>query len=196
MMACAGFDGVFIDRYGFDDGGSALECSISDLLAAPPLLSANGRCLFFPLTAYRENLQHSCTPGEWQIRRDRALSPVLAQWIDGFTVPQTKESDSFHWCESRGTFIVKNGLDHARRVRLEMELDTFTDQPAPLRIEGSLVSGEYLISKERRRIVWTGFVPPGKHSIRLARECPSTTGVHHPCECVFRVYALSLRELE
>src|SRR5260370_11272266 len=84
MLACAGFDGVFIDRYGFDDGGSALECSISDLLAAPPLLSANGRCLFLPLTAYRENLQHSCTPGEWQIRRDPALSPVLAQSLAGF----------------------------------------------------------------------------------------------------------------
>jgi phosphoglycerol transferase len=196
VLVCAGFDGIYIDRYGYEDGAASLECPISDVLGASPIESADGRFLFFPLTSYRECLRTRYSPSDWKDLHERALFPVLVQWTGGLTAPATKESGSIHWCEERATLTVTNDLNYARRVRLEMKVDAFFNPKAPLTIEGSLLSGEYLISNEPRCISWTGLVPPGIHSIDFV--CPNQRGVATPDRRSFtiRVQALTLQELE
>jgi hypothetical protein len=196
ILAYAGFDGVYIDRNGFDDGGASLECCISDILATSPLTSADGRYLFFPLISYGEDLRRRCTPSEWQTRRDQALCPIRSRWNRGFAVPETTRSESCRWCASAGTLTLENCLTYPRRVRLEMDLETSSDRPAHLAIEGALVSGDYTISKERRRIVWTGFIPPGAHDIHFTCDGPRVVAPLDPRTLVFRVHAFSLKELE
>ena len=196
ILAFAEFDGIFIDRTGYEDGAASVECPISDVLGASPIESADGRFLFFSLTSYRETLRTRYAPSDWNALHDRALFPVFSQWTGGLTAPASKESGSIHWGEERATLTVTNGLNYARRVRLEMKVDAFFNPKAPLRIEGSLLSGEYLISNEPRCISWTGLVPPGIHSIDFV--CPNQRGVATPDRRSFtiRVQALTLQELE
>lgn len=56
----AGFGGIYLDRWGFADGGSALEAELTGLLGVGPLASADGRLSFFSLTEYsrRKKIAH------------------------------------------------------------------------------------------------------------------------------------------
>jgi phosphoglycerol transferase len=51
-VVAAGFRGLWLDRYGYRDGGAKAEASLCRLLRAQPLRSGNRRWLFFDLRAY------------------------------------------------------------------------------------------------------------------------------------------------
>jgi hypothetical protein len=53
----AGFAGICIDRFGFADRGVAIEAQLSTLLGLAPMVSRDGRRLFYPLD--RNGLQRS-----------------------------------------------------------------------------------------------------------------------------------------
>ena len=49
-LSQAGFEGVYIDTYGFEDGGTKLISEIKEALATEPLVSDNRRFCFFEMT--------------------------------------------------------------------------------------------------------------------------------------------------
>jgi phosphoglycerol transferase len=52
-----GFDGIYIDRFGYPDRAAELEGELSDLLGVEPLVSPDGRRSFFSLLSYKEKGQ-------------------------------------------------------------------------------------------------------------------------------------------
>jgi phosphoglycerol transferase len=44
-----GFRGVYVDRYGYGDGGAAVETELEKLLGRRPMVSADERLTFFPV---------------------------------------------------------------------------------------------------------------------------------------------------
>ena len=52
QLALSGFSGVYVDRSGFADGGTALEAELSRLLGVEPMVSRGGGQTFFDMTAY------------------------------------------------------------------------------------------------------------------------------------------------
>jgi phosphoglycerol transferase len=77
VLAFAEFDGIFLDRLGFDDQGRELECQITTALGVGPLVSPDGRFSFFNLMSYREQLKHGFSAAEWQSRHQAALDPPV-----------------------------------------------------------------------------------------------------------------------
>lgn len=49
-LSQAGFEGIYIDTYGFEDGGTKLISEIKEVLATEPLVSDNQRFCFFEMT--------------------------------------------------------------------------------------------------------------------------------------------------
>jgi len=52
-----GFEGIYIDRFGYPDRAAELEGELSDLLEVEPLVSPDGRRSFFSLLSYKEKRQ-------------------------------------------------------------------------------------------------------------------------------------------
>jgi phosphoglycerol transferase len=48
-LADAGFSGIYIDRFGYADGGAAIEQELRAMLATAPIVSRSGRLSFFAL---------------------------------------------------------------------------------------------------------------------------------------------------
>lgn len=48
-LVAIGFDGIYIDRFGYADNAAALEAALHDHLEISPIVSANGRLAFFDL---------------------------------------------------------------------------------------------------------------------------------------------------
>jgi hypothetical protein len=49
-----GFDGIYIDRFGYPDRAAKLESELGELLDVEPLVSPDGRKSFFSLLSYKE----------------------------------------------------------------------------------------------------------------------------------------------
>lgn len=47
----AGFDGVYVDRFGYQDGGQRIESELAERLGVAPMVSADGRRAFFSLAS-------------------------------------------------------------------------------------------------------------------------------------------------
>jgi len=56
----AGFGGLLIDRYGFTDGGCAIEAAFRTALGVEPLVSPNNRLVFFTLAGCEGGACDSC----------------------------------------------------------------------------------------------------------------------------------------
>jgi phosphoglycerol transferase len=48
-VRAAGFGGIYVDRFGYEDGGARLESELASAVGSPPLVSKNGRLSFFDL---------------------------------------------------------------------------------------------------------------------------------------------------
>ena len=52
-ISAAGFRGIYLDRYGFEDMGAELETKLSNLLETRPIISLDKRLVFFEIPEYK-----------------------------------------------------------------------------------------------------------------------------------------------
>jgi hypothetical protein len=69
ILSAVGFEGVYLDRFGYADNGAAAESELRGLLGVEPLASSDGRLLFFDLRGYSERLQRERTSAELEALR-------------------------------------------------------------------------------------------------------------------------------
>jgi hypothetical protein len=63
-LSLAGFNGIYVDSYGYTDSGSEIISGLSRILITSPLKSENGRLYFFDMTLYNSQLKSRLTPEE------------------------------------------------------------------------------------------------------------------------------------
>ena len=51
-VTAAGYDGIYVDRYGYPDGGAALQAELRATLHTEPVVSPNNRLFFFRLIGH------------------------------------------------------------------------------------------------------------------------------------------------
>ncbi|HZN07606.1 MAG TPA: hypothetical protein VFB65_12515, partial [Pyrinomonadaceae bacterium] len=84
-LALAGFSGVYIDRNGYDDDSfAALESQLRDALQIAPVVSENGRLIFYNLTDYNSRLRQKYSDSELQAKQELTLHPLMLDWKGGF----------------------------------------------------------------------------------------------------------------
>src|SRR5262249_47419755 len=97
-IAFADFEGIYIDRFGYPDNAVKLENDLTTLLGVNPLVSKNGRQSFFNLSLYKQKLRDKNSPQELSLKRDRALYPLLTNWLNGFSGLEGPPGDQWRWC--------------------------------------------------------------------------------------------------
>ena len=84
-VAAAGFDGIWVDRFGFADGGHAITVALRSIAGVDPLRSRDRRFAFFDLRPYAARLRERRSPVQLRELRDAALEPALSvSWGAGF----------------------------------------------------------------------------------------------------------------
>lgn len=124
-LVVMGYDGLFIDRFGYDDSGAGVEAQIRPLIAARPLESDDGRFAVYNLKAYRDEFIRK--NGDIQAKRnallrDRALGLyVPGEWI-------TNTGDRYltsGWSTDEGTHRWSQG----RTAKIEFKLGPVKPSP-------------------------------------------------------------------
>ncbi|MFX4261822.1 hypothetical protein ACOBQJ_06445 [Pelotomaculum propionicicum] len=58
-LSRAGFNGIYIDRNGYEDKGAGMEAELISLLGTEPIVSANKRLVFFKMEDYNKKLKEN-----------------------------------------------------------------------------------------------------------------------------------------
>ena len=85
QVVAMGYSGIHLDRRGYVDDGRAVEYQLRTLLGVEPLVSADGRDVFFNLLPYSEQVRSRYSEAEWDQRQEWYRSPVEALSAQGPT---------------------------------------------------------------------------------------------------------------
>ncbi|HEU4768084.1 MAG TPA: hypothetical protein VFS77_11940, partial [Pyrinomonadaceae bacterium] len=193
-LAYAGFNGVYIDRYGYEDKGAAIESEFATALGTTPVTSNNGRFAFFPMTAYVSQLRQKYTEQEWAAKKDAVLPAITFYWRAGFSELEHNGDENWRWCSTRGELDLYNRSDRERKIVLEMSFSTGYDAVSDLTISGSLLSDQLKINSQGRAYTMTLTVPPGHNVLEFVSNAPPVKTVNDPRTLIFRVNNFRIKE--
>ena len=186
-LALAGFRGVYLDRAGFTDSGTAVEAELAHLLNAVPLVSLNGRQVFFDMTSYVSALNSRYTDAEWDAKTNIASHPLELEWGGAYSEEKPPAGGTLRWCWAKPQLNIRNPLNRSRRVLLKMTLSTWQDEPVRLVLGGDLCRREFTLTEIPQPLRIELIVPPGEHLLSFACAGRRIGSPDDPRELVFRV---------
>jgi hypothetical protein len=119
-----GFDAVYVDRFGYVDGGDELADALDGALGRAVVRSADDRYLIWDLRDHRADLR--ARVGERGVERVRAAAaePVRAFLDDGFGAASVAIGRGSRDAVSDAAITLENDRDAPRQVVLTTELST------------------------------------------------------------------------
>lgn len=192
-LCLTGFQGLWIDRFGYADNGARLETEIASLLSAVPQVSNNSRLSFFDLRAYSQKLREKYPPQEYETLADETRHPLMVLWQDGFYDEERNTENYWRWSAERGRMEIVNNSRRAKQIRLDMMLAAGRD--AHLQIESALFSERLPITFAGVHLSRTLIIAPGRHLIRFACDAPRVISPLDPRILVFRLQNFKITEL-
>jgi phosphoglycerol transferase len=167
-LSFAGFNGIYVDSNGYEDGGKELLASLSSILNNTPLNSDNDRLYFFDMTLYNAQLKSQFTAEEYEQQKLNALYPLYIEFRDGFLPMEGNQDDNIRFCTSQGELFITNFTDKDRTITIDATFETGYNELSALKIESSLVTKVLLINGAGFHYTDDFTVPPGNHIIKLS----------------------------
>jgi phosphoglycerol transferase len=159
--AATGFDGIWVDTFGYPEPPVALG-PLTRLSAGPPLVSGDGRLAFFDVRAAAARIPEADRAA---IRR-ATLDPVQVTFGEGFSLPAGDATRGWRTVALSGTWNVAV-QDRPRRVRVRAEIASATPGPVTLSLDGREVA-RGRATRGGRPFAVTVTVPPGAHALTVA----------------------------
>ena len=194
-ISVAGFSGVYLDRGGYADNGADMEAKLRTLLGIEPMVSANGRMLFFDLGRYNSKLAEKYG-GELESKRKMLLHPLTPEWTGGCSDLESSADTNWRWCSSEGELVLNNTLNEERKIKLEMGLATGYEEPANLTLAGPSIWEKLRVNMKPTVYSKTITLPPGRHVIRFGCDAKRVDTPLDSRSLVFKVMNFSLQDVE
>jgi phosphoglycerol transferase len=194
-LCFAGFSGIYIDRNGYEDTGTAMLSELSKLLQVKPLNSPNGRLVFLSLTDYTRALHEKYPDSEWQTKQDLSLHPLMIEWTGGFSGLEVSPAKSWRWCSSEGELRFSNTSQHARKVNLEMSFASGYQEYDDLIMSG-VISEQIKTNASPTPYSKTITLPPGESVIKFTSTAQRINAPLDPRILVFRIENFNMRSVE
>jgi hypothetical protein len=194
-LVSVGFSGIYLDRNGYEDGGAAMESELSKILQSNPVVSTNGRLLFFNLTDYGRSLREKISDSEWQAKRDSSFYPLLLDWTGGFSGLETSPGKTWRWCSNEGELRLNNTSKRPRTISLEMSFATGNQEINDFFISG-LISEQMKVGSALVPYSKTVVVPPGEWVIKFRSTAKRVDAPLDPRFLVFRIENFKMTELQ
>ncbi|WGU93814.1 hypothetical protein QJQ58_25320 [Paenibacillus dendritiformis] len=192
-LSYAGFAGIYIDRYGYEDSGVGLENQIKDVLKEEPLVSQDGRLAFYSMKSYNERLASSVSKEVWKEHRESVLYPVTTEWGQGFYGLEGAEDNNWRWSSKSSEFVLNNPSKNTKKLDMKMTFRTGSEAFSKLKIKSDLFQEEITLNNEGYEFIKSISIPPGRHSISFESDASKVVAPTDPRELVFAVYNYTLK---
>jgi phosphoglycerol transferase len=181
LASLSGFGGIYLDRFGYPDGGAELEAKLSRILTVTPLVSSDKRLVFFSMSEFNKKAI--------QEMENLLSSTLLPVWGEGFSNLGEYGLGNGRWCSSEGRLYIYNLSGSEKRATLEMTMATGRKELSNLMIESPVYNVRFNINEDGKVLSQPVRVPPG------------ITPVHFKCDArrafppmVFKVTDFRLSE--
>jgi hypothetical protein len=188
-VAASGFEGIYVDRAGYADGGRATEAELRRIIGATPLASPSGRQLFFDLRQYAQRLRATYPSSTIAALRVATLHPVVVRGDEGFSPPADDGTKTWRDGRRRAQLRLVNPLSRTRDVTVAARIERPSGVAADMIV--SFPDGVALRTRATpfgTPLSHTLEVPPGTTFVRFAIETPpDAAGALRPASPWFRL---------
>jgi phosphoglycerol transferase len=176
MVSAARFKGIYLDRYGYTDNGTAVDAQLRQILGAQPFPSPNGRLEFFDMRAYNARFRSDHPRAQLAALAAVTLRPLQTVWSkDSFNTETRDGGSSTRWtADPRSRLEVLNPSSGPRVAALAMTLARPSGAAAGvvLRLPGG-VERRIQVQPQGTPVVVAGLrFPPGKSTIEIDTAAP------------------------
>jgi hypothetical protein len=195
-ISLVGFNGIYIDRYGYSDYGKQLEMELQQKLGIEPIVSEDKRLAFFNMQLFNQELRSRYSPEQMEAHKWVALNPIKPAWKEGFyTLEQNKKEGKWRWSNKQSTLILNNPASKTRKIKLNMDLATAWSEKSTLKIESDLFSEVVQVNSKPLPLSKEILLTPGKHIIKFSSEARQVnTPPQDKRKLFFRIFNFKLRE--
>jgi len=109
LLSTAGFNGIYIDSYGYEDGGTHLISTVSNILGTSPIISDNSRLYFFDMTEYNQQMQTSK-----MTQQDIHLAMNGWHGLENWAEIPTQ------WMTDKATLLIYSSADHNATINFQV----------------------------------------------------------------------------
>lgn len=188
-ISVLGFEGIYIDRYGYDDLATSLERKLQNYSAIKPIISQNQRLTFFNINNFNQKLLSRHTKQEIETYKKSVLNPIQLEWKNGFySQEENLKEGKWRWSNKQSTLVINNPTSQNRNIRVSMSLATVWQEKSNLKIEGDLISETLKINNKPLFFEKAVVVQPGKHLLKFSSDAKHISTPSDPRELVFKIY--------
>ena len=187
--AAAGFAGILVDRNAYADQGGQLEEQLSTVIQERPVISANKRYAFFPLSTVANALKSRYD----STALDELANPLFAGMETGCWPLENDETNTWNWCGSTGELVLDNPSKETQEMTVAMTIRTDTyDPPADVTIHGPGI--DTTIKANTSGTLWkeTLRLPPGRSVYVLSSNAPPVAAPKDPRRLIMSINNLKI----
>lgn len=186
-ISLSGFEGIYIDQFGYKDQANALIENLSSHLNEKPLISDDKRFAFFNIVNFNKLLRTQLKADDYKTAQDAALHPPSLAWKGGFSDSEGSSTDNWRWCSSTGELEISNSSDKPKQVEIQMSLETGYPDKSNLVISGNEFSDALSINNELTAFTRSINIPPGKSIVKFSSDAKRVNAPQDPRYLVFKV---------
>ena len=195
-VAAAGFDGIYVDRYAYQDRAVGLERRLRAQLGVDPLVASSARHSFFDLRPFSARLQSERQPSELEALRVATLRPLAVSPGPGLWALEDEGERTFRWAvEPRVELFIENTSTRTREVRLETIVAREGDTPAEVEVTAPDRSVVRLDTAARNKLDLSVALRPGTNVVRFETASPPLSFPGDPRRLFFQLVDVRLTDL-
>jgi phosphoglycerol transferase len=192
-LACAGFSGIYLDRFGYADNGTQMVQDLSRILEEGPLV-ANARLLFFSLDHYRATLRRGLSESEWRARQDR-LNPPFVVYEKGFYPEEVTPGRVWRWSRAQSSLHLFNVSSTPKTLLFEVTVATGYDEFSNLQIASSVLNTVLRVNRAGTHIQKSFVLPVGETEIKFTSDASRVNAPGDERKLFFGIQNLTLKEV-
>ncbi|WP_068779042.1 hypothetical protein [Paenibacillus sp. GM2] len=186
-LSISGFNGIYIDTYGYSDGAKELTEQLTKVLNIKPLISSDERLLFYDLQKYKENLKSNYSDKGWEEKKLETLYPVLIRWSRGVYDLEGDDNHNWRWASKEGELTLYNLSNKDRTVTLNMQLSTNYPELSNITFESNEFSEEMQINNEPKSYTINITIPKGSYNIRFKNDVQKVYATDDSRDLYYRI---------
>jgi phosphoglycerol transferase len=193
-LSFSGFNGIYLDSYGYPDNGKEMISRLSSALKTSPIVSENKRLYFFDMTDYNRLKFLSST--EFVRNKNQFQNLLKLDWQDSCSDLEENNGETWRWCSSEGTLMVINPSDKERTFLINTTFSTGYSDFSRLKIDGISISENLYVNNQGYHYQKKIDLPPGRSVIKFRSDAQRVYAPGDPRYLVFRIDDFQITELE
>jgi phosphoglycerol transferase len=166
-LALAGFRGIVVDSYGYEDGGAALDAELRRFTLQK---GRNLRYTWYSLDAVAAQQRAKLGDVVWEARRKRLLRPIYLEWQRGFYPLDPASVPKHRWSKAKSTLAVDSPRDEPVRAHLNARVCTGRPEPAEFTIRSEEAYYSARVTSDCADIRLSFLLHPGRTFFRFATD--------------------------